>query len=733
MAGQDATGLPPGWTLGSPAAGPTADPAAGLPQGWTLGIPTQELRAPSAEDAARLAKTKWEGIRGTAVDDPNRSAGIGATLAASLQPDLQRQIEVYARDRGIPKDRYGVDREGNVGFIDDKGEFVREIPSIDGATGPIDALRRTGQWLGSQAGPFIPAAMGTLAGALTSPIAGGLPGAATGAALGETARQMVANAMTDRPLTDVSPGSIAGQAALGAGGQAVGLAASAGARALFDRNPLRAAGFDSARLVDPLNRQAWADLSAEAQRRGITLTPGNVASEVPGAPEITAGRNSLLVNERQIARQPEAADIITGMYARRSGMEVPKAVRAELDNISPVAAPEIGARQGAEGARKVLDKLEADRTAAASPHYVAAFDSGVIPDVTATTDLISNLIPRASKSEIGYLNDAAAAINRARLAQPGDVYAQMHNAKLEVDNLLAKIPRELDDPAIQRSAAAKLTQVQKSLTDDLRGAHPEYEAGYQQFIDKSRPLEEASKGLTGIMAEPSRVYFGAVPNMIAGGDSLSISAARNSFERAGQRPAWDANVRAYLESSLRDAAKVNASGQPGNVPGKFYADVFGNDTARANLREAVGDPQKFASLEQLFRVLKAASTSLPEGSPTVTDLGSRAKFVGAGAQVTGEALKGTKFWDVPSRLGDYLQDLSAGRNAEKLAMIYTSPDAMAQLNQLRMMSPTSEKALRLVTNVLTDVGVISGRRALNRPAETMPPALQQPGGPGGVP
>jgi hypothetical protein len=728
MAGADNSGLPPGWTLGAP------DPAAGLPQGWTLGIPTQELRAPSAEDAARLAKTKWEGIRGTAVDDPNRSAGIGATLSASLQPDLQRQIEVYAKSRGISTDRYGVDREGNVGYLDDKGEFVREIPSIEGATGPIDALRRTGQWLGSQAGPFIPAALGTVAGALTSPIGGGIPGASAGAAVGETARQVIANAIADRPLTDLSPGSIAGQAALGAGGQAVAVGAGAGARALFDRNPLKAAGFDSARLVDPANRQAWADLSAEAQRRGITLTPGNVASEVPGSPEITAGRNSLLVNERQIARQPEASDIMASMYARRSGAEVPKAVRAELDNISPVAAPEIGARQGAEGARKVLDKLEADRTAAASPHYNAAFDSGVIPDVTATTDLIANLIPRASKSEMGYINDAAAAINRARLADPADVYAQMHNAKLEVDNLLAKIPRELDDPAIQRSAARQMTQIQQQLTRDLRNAHPEYEAGYQQFIDKSRPIEEASKGLTGIMAEPSRVYFGAVPNMIAGGDSLSISAARNAFDKAGQRPAWDANVRAYLESSLRDAAKVNAGGQPGNVAGKFYSDVFGDETARANLREAVGDPAKFASLEQLFRVLKAASTSLPEASPTATDLGSRSKFVGGAAQVAGETLKGTKFWDIPSRLGDFLQDVSAGRNAERLAAIYTSPDAMAQLNQLRMLSPTSEKALRIVTNVLTDAGVIAGRRALNRPGETMPPALQQPpGAPGGVP
>ncbi len=739
MADQNAIGdLPPGWTIGNAPAATSPAPVAqdaGLPPGWTLGLPAglapQELRNPSPQDAARLAQTKWEGIRGTAVDDPNRSAGFGATIKASLQPDLARQIESYAKSRGIPADRYGVDRESNIGFLDDKGEFVREVPSVMEASGPFDALRRVGQNIGSQVGNFIPAAAATIGGVLTAPFAGGIPGAAAGGGVGETARQVLANALADKPLGDVSLGSIAGQAALGGAGQAVGVAASATGRAMFDRNHLKAAGFDAARLNDPANRQAWAELAAEAEKRGITLTPGNIASEVAGQPAITAGRNSLLTNERQIGRQPEASDIMASMYARRSGQEVPRAVRAELDNISGVAAPEIGARRGQEGAQAVIDRLVNDRTRAASPHYEAAFDSGVIPDTTHTTDLIADMIPRASGSEMRYINEAAAAINRARLSDVPDVYAQLHNAKLEIDNLLARIPRDLDDPAIQRSAARKLTEIQQSLTQDLRSAHPSYVAGYDEFVRRSAPIEEAQRGLVGLMADPQRQYFGSVPNMIARGDSLSISSARNAFERADQREAWDANVRAYLENALRDAAATNASGQPGNVAGKFYSSVFGDETARANLREAIADKGKLDSLEGLFRVLKAAATSLPEGSPTATDLGARAAFVGGAADITGKALKGTRVWDLPAQIGEAIQNISAGRNAERLAGIYTSPDAMRELAKLRMLSPTSEKAVRIVTDVLTNSGFVSARNAVNRPGEQMPPALTR--GPGGGP
>lgn len=719
-----------------PPPAPEAAPTGGGYTDMLLNGDGSSVGPANAAQAEALAKDRFEAMQKSYTDAVPAGAGFGTTMAASLPLDVQKRIKIFAKARGIPESHYGVDNQGNIGFIDPvKGGWVREVPTLSGGQGwlsnPLDQFQRLGSQVADVAGPMSSQVAGGAA-AVAAPPALKIPAAGAAAGAVDLGRQALGNVLAgSSPLDNLSYSNAAGQAALAAGGELGGEAAVLGLNKAFGRNSLRAAGSDVPRLRDPIALQQWEQLRLEAQRRGITLTPGNVTQV-----------RSLLAAERQIYRQPEGQNALDAMYARRNSQEVPGAFRQELGQISGQASPALGARSMQAGAENVITGLQQARTAASSPHYEAAFNSGVVPDIQPVLDMIAN-----ARGDFARSSAAARVLDSAYndltgiQAQPlgnGTVqvrvpiqnYRQMHSAKEAIDSALETLSGDRFSPSEISKARAVLTPIQQRLTRILRDASPEYEQGYQAYINASAPVDIARSGLVGLMAR-DRVLYQSVPNVLRSGDPFSIAQARALYEQTGQMAAWNDGTRAFLENELRDALTPTQTGRPSNVAGKVYQGLWGDPTMRANIEAALGvhgprSNARAASFNSLMEVLQSASTSLPEGSATATDLAGRKSFAGRPTKLAAAAVRGVNPFNIPEQLSNAMLNWSEGRNISRLADLYTDNAALGELQRLRLMNPRSAAAVNLVTNVLTKYGYLESP-ALNKQPMTPPILLQQPG------
>src|SRR3954453_12569331 len=104
------------WMLPMPGSAAQRPPSPQIQGGegvqWQLPMPGQQsLTAGTPQTDSILARNRWDALKSGAIDDRSASAGIATNLAAGMSPDPQKQLQIYARSRGLPVERYGYDRE----------------------------------------------------------------------------------------------------------------------------------------------------------------------------------------------------------------------------------------------------------------------------------------------------------------------------------------------------------------------------------------------------------------------------------------------------------------------------------------------------------------------------------------------------------------------------------------------------------------------------------------------
>ena len=75
---------------------------------------------------------------------------------------------------------------------------------------------------------------------------------------------------------------------------------------------------------------------------------------------------------------------------------------------------------------------------------------------------------------------------------------------------------------------------------------------------------------------------------------------------------------------------------------------------------------------------------------------------------------------------DVVEGIAALRRpAQRIALAdhLLSPEGMAQLRRMTMLSPTSQKAIDIASLILTDAGIIGAGQAMNPPKPRMPVSL----------
>lgn len=670
---------------------------------------------------------------GGVVDDPERGASLATIARASLAPDVQDQMRRYAAARfpGLPVDeavkRYGIDRDGNIIFADPvTGQLVREVPTVGRGEGLGDKFMRAGRWVASGAGPALPGVAAGVVGALTGPTGASIPAAGAAAGVADLARQAVDRYFAGEDPTNLSYSNAAGQALMNATGQAVGV----GINKALQRNPLGVQPYDRLKARDPAEQQQWRNLYDEAKSRGVDLSVGEASN-----------LRSIRAQERALRTLPETTDKFDDFIRNRNTNQVPAAVRSELDRIAPARNVAEGANMLRQGADDVLAGMVKRRTAAASPHYQAAFASGVEPDISPVLQEIEARLAkvgeatptgRGLRAMLNALTQEERVVDAAgkEVTQrvPLRNYEVLHSVKEQFDDIVSGA-FDANQTSAAKRAARDFAGIKAELADVLKAAHPGYAQGASIYSQMSVPIQEARKGainaLLGKEGPSSIRYAEALFDAAKDIPPQEIHKIRQLYTAAGKQDEWMAGVRSFLADRLDTALQINASGEPGGVPGKFVKSVWGTGNQQAILKAALGDQQLVTSFGKLMDVLTAAARSLPEGSPTAANLAAQQAMMQPG-KVGRFIGKATSPGTLLSLGDDVVEGIAALRRpAQRIALAdhLLSPEGMAQLRRMTMLSPTSQKAIDIASLILTDAGIIGAGQAMNPPQPRLPVSL----------
>lgn len=625
-------------------------------------------------------------------DSPATGARIGSTIAASMAPDVQGQIKILSRQMGVPENRFGV-IGGDIVYQMDDGRLARAVPSMSGATGPMDAMRRAGSWLASQFGPSLPGLAAGVGGVATAPFAGGVPGAAAAAGATDVARQGIANAMIGRDVTEIDYANAAGHAALGGAGQ--GLAV--GINRAMSRNPMQIAPYDRKQALDPATLAQAQAAQTQANGLNIPLSFGQ-----------TTGLRSALAAERQLARDPVSMDTMQRFYGAQRG-----AVRGAVDDmatrISPVASAEEGGRLLREGAGATLDKYLGDRSRAAAPLYNAV-RTQFIPDQTLSALKGNRIVADALKS-VRESGDYATEIG----ALPDNSMAVLDLVKRHLDDRISEAQR-----AGRNNQARLIANAREAMLGELDAAVPDYPVARSAFAARSPQIDALERGPVGALAQREGVETARDLSPMFDFRRIgpqAVAENRAAFEGAGQIDKWNAGLATYLRDQM-----ASADGSPA----KFINRVWGSEanTRERDVLKAAMTPVQWQGFRSLMQTLERVATTLPEGSPTATDMvggqALRDQFGGA-ARAVGRMVSPQRALDIGGAVTDRIAVRLSDAGMAKLAEAVTDPNNVEALKKLRMMGPGTKAAAGLATQIMGGslVGVFGGRT----PDDFDPPAL----------
>jgi hypothetical protein len=688
------------------------------------------------------------------IDDPSKLPNLGAQAIGSLPTDPQAKADYLAsklfpnlsRDQALSRLGY---QGGRLYYVDDSGNayfaepqaFPAQLDPNGGVTltGSIaKGLRELPNYIASKIGPSLPTIGGMARGLLTPEAAGGVPGAAAGGAIGQLARQGLAQTFTDQKSPGLYQSALdAGGAALEqGGGQLLGrLATFAGTRPL-ERNPLRVGGYDASTLTPARIAQMESDAAA-AQGLGVTVTPGEAGNV-----------RSLLNNQRQLFRQPESSTPLNDFYFNRNTQQLPAAMNRTMGQISPVTAPGIGARDLARGAQDTIDSAVAARSRATKPFYRAAAGDQVsasdIDGVIANID--AEIAKGGSDKVLGQLHalrndliaqEASPAV-APMLSQPGGIgkpfvpgtpgspaIPEMPVTNVGALDSIRKYWRDrvaLPDVAPEatpKEVAARINPILSQLRGVMENASPAFAQGRAIHAAMTPAVSDLESGLTGLAAADKASGLQNVPKTMFGADSadpIAITSARNAFVKAGKVNEWNAGLRSFLDNAFQAAQKM-AQG-PAN---SLYKTLMADPRQAGNLKAAMS-PTQWSAFNDFMKVLEMVRRAPAEGSPTATDLVSRSSFAGPIAKGISKVVGGLNPMELPDKVAHWITNISAGKNAADLVGIITNPGAVSKLRQLRIMSPGSKKWTSAIVDLAAMAGV--GAATSSAPMDQTPPYLE---------
>ena len=703
----------------------------------------REVTTDGAQPELRAAPFKAGGGPTGIKDDPRLGAPNLVSVRASLAVDPKDQIKRYAEHFQQPEGHFGVINGEIVRWVPEENAFAKVVPTMGGQSGVGRTIQAGIAQTAAGAGPTAPQVAGTVAGVIMGPTGASIPVSAVVAGLTDWSRQALDKVLAGEPAVpfagaDYDYMNMAGHAATIGVGQAIAV----GLNRLLTRNPMGVEAFDRVKASDQVDQAKWLALEQEAEARGVHLSAGQKTE-----------LRSLMAKERQLSRYNETADMMHAFRNNQWRTEVPQAFRAEAQNVAPQQGREAMIQSFREGADKVVDRALGQRAGQSAVAYKQAYeanqslDSPVLRDIWARAERAGAI--KAARDIADARGESLGRITQGFEDTFGPLDAEMtqlarqlaREGKLEVpkggvptglslqtwDRVRKGIWKLVEDNTNQLgkrnslgSAYAKmwgdLTKELESLTGGPQGP---WGAARLAYGDASEVVEKILSGGVGLiqkMSGPDRV---SMVTRVFDGRSLlpeEVVRTRELFIKAGQESAWNNGVAAHLSNILDDSIK--SAGLSGNVPGQIYSRLSRDALQRDSVIAAIG-PQKAAGFQKFLDVVNAASRSLPEGSPTATDMLATTETVSRTVKVAGKVFSPQAWFNLGNEAVAGLEAMRTPAARIKLAEYLLSDKSAAALQRVQMLSKTQQGALVGMVELMQNAGVIAS--GVRKPDDFAPP------------
>jgi hypothetical protein len=634
-----------------------------------------------------------------------RDAGLYGSFVSGFSSDEQELVRFLA-SRLYPNEppdqaikRFGK-KDGAIFHRADDGQIYEALPQ-----GLLSGIAKS-------VGRSIPIGTGTAVGVMTSPLAAtgvGFPASllATGgaAAGGEAVRQGIGNVlMGDAASPGLEPVPIAEQAAIGAGGQAIG----GGLSALATRGAVS----DITRFNPATTGQAYQD----AAKVDIPITP----AEATGLPTLAA-------QQKRLTNITPTADKMREFLGNRDQTIVQR-WNEFLDTISTHGDAERVGKLARDTAQDVLKDMRTSLQAQAKPFYDAAY-AKTVPLTPELTDLVQR--PAVQKaigeaknliSEEGIISGNFAEIKNGRWSFTRPPSMQ------EWDYIKRGLDEVIGSPAAQNVKTGGMNNFGRLVTSTKQSLLSELDDLVPEYADARKIFSTGAEDVAG--------EIGSALGTLAKTKDISIlSAARHVFDPRSRSPdmvrrlrdaletkdpnAWQAIKRLYMQDATVSGLKIAETGEIPNVAGKLHK-VFTDPKLQDNLFAAM-NPAERQRYKDLMVVFKRAASVPALRSDTEFNRLVSMEAEKAARPLLAKVARGIEFWKYPGRFDEWRTGKNMDRHAEAVVDLVTSgdPEAINTMKELRRLSTSDRQWVGLLGQLLARSGAYALSESLPE-ADTAP-------------
>ncbi|HCV01827.1 MAG TPA: hypothetical protein DG048_04190 [Pseudoalteromonas sp.] len=610
----------------------------------------------------------------SAKEKKEKFASFRTLMEASNIDDPRTKMALFAARR-FPDDNSAINRyaikDGEVIYVDDDGEAYYETPKglnlrEFGADLSADLIRGT---IGLGAATY---GAGMLASRFPiNPPQGrlaalGISGA--GGMLAEGGRKIAGLAygepLSGEILTDmVSEGifSVAGDAILGG-------------------SVLSYLNRKKRKDIEKLDRDRAKENIRKAKEFGIDLNLAQ-SSDVP----------SVKGDFETLARQPETKDVMVDSLLKQEGQarEAANKFFTDLSKIKRRGPQSVG-RTVARKSKEFFGELKDRRQQLSNQEYRKAFDKAI-------TDKDDLSVLRSMKDRPIYVvglknaqtilkNDGIVMSDFAML----NTVEGLHYLKMGMREAMSKATEGIG--GIQRG---QVTQQLKFIDEVLAKASPEYvtaTALYRKSSDRMRVAEDSLLGEFRDVDDPYKLVIRSLGSAYSPAD---IRRARLLFRKAGLQDEWSSISSEFLQNQFRKVNKevVSEDRLTREAP-KYARKMLGDSDMAARIKAALPKDQleQFTNLLKVFdrigRVNVQGGSITQPLQATRKDLEQRAK--------SGPMLKMMQLLKIDlarplAFVPQFFENLAMDGYNRNLAEILTDPAALDRLDELKKLSPKTEK------------------------------------------
>lgn len=292
----------------------------------------------------------------------------------------------------------------------------------------------------------------------------------------------------------------------------------------------------------------------------------------------------------------------------RQNQQVSSAVDDFVRAIAPDDAVVTAAGRFRNASQRAIEAQKAIRSERASPLYQQAFEEGALVDLQPVRQSIERTI--SEFPEGGAVAKAAEKVGR--MLSDGANLKQLHNAKLEVDDMLTKV----GDGSLGNTAKRELRNIKQALVDQMEEASPAYREARLTFEAESPAVTQLEESIIGKIADIDDTQLKNVSRRIFDPAETNPTVVRRAKAVIDEvdPDAWNRLVRAEIERRIGSIRpEVGTSFE--NIPGKLNRAIFGTGKQRDALMSGLSGEQR-RNAELLETALTRASLGRPGGSET---------------------------------------------------------------------------------------------------------------------